>query len=98
MIQDGVHVFFCSRFRSSTQPFWRCTCVASCHVCSLRVAELCGDLLLSWASRSGLRRCIKEANERAKTLAKELADAKMAAVYAKSKLLVGNLARVRVLA
>ena len=50
------------------------------------------------ASRSGLRRCIKEANERAKTLAKELSDAKMAAVYAKSKLLVGNLARVRVLA
>jgi hypothetical protein len=50
------------------------------------------------ASRSGLRRCIKEANERAKTLAKELADAKMAAVYGKSKLLVGNLARVRVLA
>ena len=50
------------------------------------------------ASRSGLRRCIKEANERAKTLAEELADTKMAAVYAKSKLLVGNLARVRVLA
>ena len=45
-------MFFCSRFRFSTQPFWRCTCVASCHVCSLRVAELCGDLLL-WPRGQG---------------------------------------------
>ena len=100
MIQDGVHVFSCSRFRSITQPFWRCTCGASCHVCSLSSCGAVRRPASFWGPRgqgSEDEHRIKEANERAKPLAKEITDAEITAAHAKSKLLDGNVAQVRAL-